>query len=42
VRAERTLPPQFRGEGMPFAQIVEVDEGATATERLVGFLGRQP
>jgi uncharacterized protein (TIGR03086 family) len=41
-RAERTLPPGYRGDGMPFGEIVEVGPDATATSRLAGFLGRQP
>jgi len=42
VRAQGTLDPQYRGVGMPFGDIVEVDDGATATSRVVAFLGRHP
>jgi uncharacterized protein (TIGR03086 family) len=42
ARAERTLPPQYRGEGMPFAQPVEVPDTAAAADRLAAFLGRRP
>ena len=41
-RAQATLPPQFRGEGQPFGDIVEVPESAPAIDRFVGFLGRDP
>jgi uncharacterized protein (TIGR03086 family) len=42
ARAESTLPAQYRGEGMPFGQIVPVEEHAPAVDRLVAFLGRRP
>ncbi len=42
ARAERTLPPQYRGEGMPFGEIVNVPDDAPATHRMVAFLGRHP
>ena len=42
ARAEVTLPPQYRGEGMSFGEIVPVDENAPAMDRLVAFLGRDP
>ncbi|MGP4043255.1 TIGR03086 family metal-binding protein [Streptomyces sp. 2A115] len=42
ARAEVTLPPQYRGEGMSFGHIVPVDENAPAVDRLVAFLGRHP
>jgi uncharacterized protein (TIGR03086 family) len=42
TRAEVTLPPEYRGEGMPFGTVVEVDPGASAVTRLVAFLGRPP
>ncbi|WP_369247896.1 TIGR03086 family metal-binding protein [Streptomyces sp. R41] len=42
ARAEATLPPQYRGENMPFGEIVTVDEKAPAVDRLVAFLGREP
>ena len=41
-RAEGTLPPQYRGEGMPFGEIVPVSEDAPAIDRLAGFMGRDP
>jgi uncharacterized protein (TIGR03086 family) len=42
ARAEGTLPPQYRGEGMPFGDIVPVAPDAPAIDRLVGFMGRAP
>jgi uncharacterized protein (TIGR03086 family) len=42
ARAERTLPAQYRGEGMPFGEIVPVAADAPAIDRLVGFMGRAP
>ena len=42
ARAETTLPPQYRGAGMPFGDIVPIDEGAPAIDRAVAFLGRRP
>lgn len=42
TRAEATLPPQYRGENMPFGEIVPVDGNAPAVDRLVAFLGREP
>jgi uncharacterized protein (TIGR03086 family) len=42
ARAEATVPAQYRGEGMPFGEIVPVDADAPAVDRLVGFLGRDP
>jgi uncharacterized protein (TIGR03086 family) len=41
-RAQATLPPQFRGEGQPFGEIVEVPDTAPAVDRFIGFLGRDP
>lgn len=41
-RAEVTLPPQYRGEGMSFGEIVPVADHAPAVDRLVAFLGRDP
>lgn len=41
-RAQGTLPPQFRGEGQPFGDIVDVPDTAPAIDRFVGFLGRDP
>ena len=42
VRAVSTLPAQYRGDGQPFGNIVEVADSASAIDRLVGFMGRQP
>lgn len=42
ARAETTLPPQYRGEGMPFGHAVEAGTDANSVERLVAFLGRDP
>jgi uncharacterized protein (TIGR03086 family) len=36
------LSPKYRGEGMPFAEEVEVSSSASALEQLVGFMGRDP
>jgi uncharacterized protein (TIGR03086 family) len=41
-RAQTTLPPEYRGEGMPFGDIVPVADHAPAVDRLIGFLGREP
>jgi uncharacterized protein (TIGR03086 family) len=41
-RAQQTLPPQYRGEGMAFGDIVEVSDDAPAIDRLAGFMGRSP
>lgn len=42
TRAEATLPPEYRGENMPFGEIVPVGDEASAVDRLVAFLGREP
>jgi uncharacterized protein (TIGR03086 family) len=42
ARAEKTLPAQYRGEGMAFGDIVEVSADAPAIDRLAGFMGRDP
>jgi len=42
ARAQRTLPPEYRGANMAFGEIVTVDPDATATTRLAAFLGRHP
>jgi len=42
ARAEATLPPQYRGEGMPFDHAVAVPDTAPTIDRLAGFLGRAP
>lgn len=41
-RAQATLPPQYRGGGMPFGEIVPVPDEAPAIDRLAGFMGRDP
>ncbi len=40
-RAKATLPDQYRGEGKPFAEAVDVPESAPVLDRLVGFMGRR-
>ncbi|MEU1192775.1 TIGR03086 family metal-binding protein [Streptomyces sp. NPDC005859] len=42
TRAEATLPPEYRGENMPFGEIVPISQDASAVDRLVAFLGREP
>jgi uncharacterized protein (TIGR03086 family) len=42
ARAERTLPPEYRGDQGAFGEEVEVDPDAPAVDRLAAFLGRQP
>jgi uncharacterized protein (TIGR03086 family) len=42
ARAQRTLPPEYRGADKAFGEIVPVDPGASATTRLAAFLGRRP
>ncbi|WP_405702774.1 hypothetical protein OG209_38795 [Streptomyces sp. NBC_01383] len=41
ARAEATLPPQYRGEHMPFGPIVPVAENASAVDRMVASMGRE-
>jgi uncharacterized protein (TIGR03086 family) len=36
------LSPEYRGDGKPFADEVEVSSSAPALDRLVGFMGRDP
>jgi uncharacterized protein (TIGR03086 family) len=36
------LSPEYRGEGKPFAEEVEISSSAPALDRLVGFMGRDP
>ncbi len=42
ARAERTLPPQYRGGDMPFGDIVPMPDDAPAIDRMIGFMGRDP
>lgn len=42
ARAEATLPPQYRGENMPFGHVVPVAEHASPVDRMVAFMGRAP
>lgn len=42
TRALTTLPAQYRGENMPFANIVKVPDSAPAIDRFIGFMGRKP
>ena len=41
-RAQGTLPPEYRGAGKAFGDIVEVPDSAPAIDRFIGFLGRDP
>ena len=41
ARAEVTLPPQYRGDDMPFGEVVPVPDTAPAIDRLAGFIPRQ-
>jgi uncharacterized protein (TIGR03086 family) len=36
------LSPQYRGEGKPFGEEVEVSPSASALDQLAGFMGRHP
>ena len=40
--AQGTLPAQFRGKGKPFGEVIDVPTTATALERFIAFLGRDP
>lgn len=40
--AAETLPPQYRGPGMAFGDIVAVADTAPAVDRFVAFIGRDP
>lgn len=42
ARAEVTLPAHYRGEGMPFGEIVEPPADASAADRVAAFMGRTP
>jgi uncharacterized protein (TIGR03086 family) len=42
AKAERTLPPELRGDGRAFGEVVPVSPDAPAASRLAAFLGRQP
>lgn len=39
---EDMLPPQYRGDGQPFGEVVSVPDDASAVDRFVAFLGRDP
>jgi uncharacterized protein (TIGR03086 family) len=36
------LSPEYRGKGMPFGDIVEVQDGASDLDKFLGFAGRNP
>jgi len=36
------LSPEYRGDGMPFGDVVEVPDDASALEKFLGFAGRHP
>lgn len=40
--AEKNLPAQYRGDGQPFGEIVDVPIDAPPLERFAGFMGRMP
>ena len=40
-RAQSNLPDQYRGEGKPFGEAVDVPDDAPVLDRLVGFMGRR-
>jgi uncharacterized protein (TIGR03086 family) len=40
--AQATLPPEYRGAGQSFGEIVPVPDDAPAVDRAVAFLGRTP
>lgn len=40
-RGRKTLPEQYRGEGMPFGDIIAVPDDAPALDRFLGFMGRR-
>jgi uncharacterized protein (TIGR03086 family) len=42
ARAEKTLPPEYRGDNMPFGPAVPIADDAPAVDRLAAFLGRRP
>lgn len=42
VGLEPLLSPEYRGEGKPFGNMVEVPEGASALDKFLGFSGRDP
>jgi uncharacterized protein (TIGR03086 family) len=42
TRAEKTLPPEYRGDNMPFGPAVPIADDAPAVDRLAAFLGRRP
>jgi uncharacterized protein (TIGR03086 family) len=40
--AVKTLPVEYRGEGKPFGEIVDVPVHAPVLEQFAGFMGRMP
>jgi uncharacterized protein (TIGR03086 family) len=42
ARVEKTLSPEFRGEGKAFGEIVPVPDDAPAMDRFIAFVGRHP
>lgn len=36
------MSPQYRGDGMPFGDEVDVSSSASALDQLIGFMGRDP
>jgi uncharacterized protein (TIGR03086 family) len=41
AKAQAYLTDDYRGDGMPFGPRIEVPDGAPASERLMGFMGRR-
>lgn len=39
-KARTTLPEEYRGDGKPFGDAVEVPQDASPVDRLLGFMGR--
>jgi uncharacterized protein (TIGR03086 family) len=42
ARAEKVLPPEYRGDDKPFGHVVAIPASAPAVDRLSAFLGRTP